>query len=133
MDITIRDRAQNATRPPVTVPPTASLQVVARHLWEAGVGAAVVVDGDHVLGIVSERDVVARIAQGGDPGTTTADQVMTATIASARPDDRVLDVVFLMTESGIRHVPVMDENGRLEGMVSIRDLLRPLLVINLGG
>jgi CBS domain-containing protein len=133
MDITIRDQAQNATRPPVIMPPDASLQTVARRMWEAGVGAAVVVDDDHPLGIISERDIVGRIAQGSDLDTTTAEQVMTPTIASARPDDRVLEVIFLMTDSGIRHVPVIDEHGRVEGMVSIRDLLRPLLVANLGG
>jgi CBS domain-containing protein len=134
MDLTVRTRATDATRPPVVTRPGATLRAVARRLWEEGVGAAAVVDEeDRVIGIISERDIVARVAHGGDPDTTTAEQTMTRTVVSARPDDRLLDVVFLMTDAGVRHVPVIDEHGEMSGMVSIRDMVRPLLVANLGG
>jgi CBS domain-containing protein len=76
---------------------------------------------------------VARLARGGDADTTTVEQAMTRTVVSARPGDRLLDVVFLMTDAGIRHVPVIDEHGDMSGMVSIRDMVRPLLVAHLGG
>lgn len=132
MDLTVRDRAEAATRPPVVASPEATLRTVARRLWEQGVGAATVVDDrDRVVGIISERDIVARIAQGGDPDTTTVEQAMTSTVVSARPDDRLLDVVFLMTDAAVRHVPVIDEHGEMSGMVSIRDVVRPLLVAHL--
>jgi CBS domain-containing protein len=134
MDLTIRDHASDATRPPVVTTPTASLRAAAHQLWEQGVGAAAVLDDrGRVVGIVSERDIVARLAQGGDPDALTVDQAMTRTVTSARPDDRLLEVVFLMTDAGVRHIPVIDENGRLTGMVSIRDMVRPLLVTHLGG
>jgi len=134
MDITVRNRAADATRPPVVTPPGATLRAVAHQLWEQGVGAAAVVDDDdRVIGIISERDLVARLAQGGDADTTTAEQAMTRTVLSARPDDRLLDVVFLMTDAAVRHVPVIDEHGEMRGMVSIRDMIRPLLVAHLGG
>jgi CBS domain-containing protein len=134
MDLTVRNQARDATRPPVVTPPEATLRVVAHRLWQESVGAAAVVDDeDRVIGILSERDIVARLAQGADPDTTTAEQAMTRTVVSARPDDRLLDVVFLMTDAAVRHVPVIDEHGEMSGMVSIRDMVRPLLVAHLGG
>jgi CBS domain-containing protein len=134
MDLTVRNRAEDATRPPVITAAGSTLRAVARRLWEEGVGAAAVVDDqDHVIGIVSERDIVARLAHGGDADTTTAEQAMTRTVVSARPDDRLLDVVFLMTDAGVRHIPVIDEHGQITGMVSIRDMVRPLLVAHLEG
>jgi signal-transduction protein with cAMP-binding, CBS, and nucleotidyltransferase domain len=134
MDLTVRARATDATRPPVVTRPEATLRDVARRLWEEGVGAAAVVDDeDRVVGIISERDIVARLAHDGDPDTTTVERSMTRTVVSARPDDRLLDVVFLMADAGVRHVPVIDEHGETSGMVSIRDMVRPLLVAHLGG
>jgi len=134
MDLTVRDRAADATRPSVVTTPGATLRSVARLLWEQGVGAATVVDDrGHVIGIVSERDIVGRIGQGVDPDSSTVEQAMTRTVISARPDDRLLDVLFLMTDAAIRHVPVVDDHGEIAGMVSIRDMVRPLLVAHLGG
>jgi CBS domain-containing protein len=133
MDLTVRTRAQDATRPPVVVSPDDTLRTVSRQLWEKAVGAAVVADEHGILGVISERDVVAQLALGGDIDTATAREAMTDSVVSAHPDDPLLDVVFLMIEAAIRHVPVIDEAGRLAGMVSIRDLLRPLLIDNLGG
>jgi CBS domain-containing protein len=133
MDLTVRARATDATHPPVVTRPGATLRDVARRLWEEGVGAAAVVDDGRVVGIISERDIVARLAHDGDPDTTTVEHTMTRTVVSARPDDRLLDVVFLMADAGVRHVPVIDEHGEMSGMVSIRDMVRPLLVAHLGG
>jgi CBS domain-containing protein len=134
MDLTVRDRAVDATRPPVVTTPGTTLRDVAHQLWEQSVGAAAVVDDqDHVVGIVSERDIVGRLAQGGDPNMLIVEQAMTRTVVSARPEDRLLDLVFLMTDAAVRHVPVIDEHGEMSGMVSIRDIVRPLLVAYLGG
>jgi CBS domain-containing protein len=134
MDLTVRTRATDATHPPVVTRPDATLRETAHQLWEEGVGAAAVVeDEDRVVGIISERDIVARLAHGADPDATAVEQTMTRTVISARPDDRLLDVVLLMTDTGVRHVPVIDEDGEMSGMVSIRDMVRPLLVAHLGG
>lgn len=133
MDLTVRDRADHATRPALVIPPDQSLREVARRLWEHAVGAAVVADEDDVLGVVSERDIVTQLALGADPDIAMAQEAMTKPVVSAHPDDPLLDVVFLMIDAGIRHVPVIDRDGEVTGMVSIRDLLRPLLVNCLGG
>lgn len=133
MDLTVRDHALSAARPQVVVRPGETLRAVAHCLWEADVGAAIVADADGIAGIISERDIVAQLAQGADVDDVTARNAMTATVVSARPDDRVLDVFYRMIDATIRHVPVIDDDGAMHGMVSIRDLLRPLLIDTLGG
>jgi CBS domain-containing protein len=82
---------------------------------------------------VSERDIVAALGQGKDPDTVTASEIMTAPVVAARPGDRLVDVAYLMFDDVIRHVPILDEHGDVSGIVSVRDLLRPLLVDALGG
>jgi CBS domain-containing protein len=134
MDLTVRDHALDAARRPVVVLPDDTLRVVACRLWEAAVGAAVVVtDTDDVIGIISERDVVSQLAMEADPDETTAQEAMSRVVVSVRPEDPLLDVVFLMIDALVRHVPVITEDGEIDGMVSIRDVLRPLLVDKLGG
>ncbi|HET6951563.1 MAG TPA: CBS domain-containing protein [Acidimicrobiales bacterium] len=126
MSITLRDRAREVTRPPVLVAPGDSLRRVARTLWEQSVGAAVVGTAEQPVGVISERDVVTQLAQGADAGT--AEHAMTRRVISARPDDPLLDVAFLMLDDVIRHVPLVNEDGTVTGMVSMRDLLQPLLI-----
>lgn len=132
MTVTLRDQARELVRPPVIVGPDATLRAVTRTLWENEVGAAVVGTEHHPVGIISERDVVTRLAQGADPDTATAGEAMTSAVATARPDDRLLDVAYLMFDDNVRHVPVIDEVGSVTGMVSVRDLLGPLLISALG-
>jgi CBS domain-containing protein len=105
---------------------------VARTLWEESVGVAIVGTANEPLGIVSERDVVAALGQGKEPEAVTAEEIMASPVIAARPEDPLLDVAFLMFDNVIRHVPVIDERGQVTGTVSVRDLLRPLLVEALG-
>jgi CBS domain-containing protein len=134
-DLTVRNQAFDAARPAVTVHRDATLRAVAARLWEAGVGAAVVPgEGTAIAGVISERDVVAQLAVGADPDRVTAAEAMTRNVVSAQPADPVLDVVFLMLDAGVRHIPVVDDDlDRLHGVVSMRDLLQPLLVDQFGG
>lgn len=132
MTVTLRDHASEVIRSPVIVGPAETLRDVSRTLWRESVGAAIVGSIDEAVGIISERDVVAELAQGAEADTVTAEQAMTGAIVAARPGDRLLDVIFLMLAEGVRHVPVVDEVGTVTGMVSVRDLLRPLLVEALG-
>ena len=100
---------------------------------EHSIGAILVGDSHRLLGIISERDLVAVIAAGADAELATAAGVMSAEVVSLRPADRLYDAAIDMLDLGIRHVPVVDEHGTVEGVVSIRDLLRPLLVRSLEG
>ncbi len=131
--LTLGDHARALLRPAVIVAPDAPLRTVAHTLWEESVGAAVVGTADQPVGIVSERDIVAALGRGKDPDAVTARQIMTAPIVAARPEDRLVDVAYLMFDDVIRHVPILDDLDHVTGIVSVRDLLRPLLVDALSG
>jgi CBS domain-containing protein len=95
-----------------------------RMMTERNVGLVAVLDGDRLVGLVSERDVVRRvIAASEDPATTVVDDIMTTKIVFATPDEAFQDAVQLMDAANIRHLPVV-ENGALLSMISVRDLLR---------
>ena len=130
----IRDHVGSlAQRNPVFVAPGETLRKAANKLWVESVGALVVGDAHHPSGVISERDVVAQLAQGADPDTMTAEEAMTNYLISARPGGPLFDVAAQMLDDAIRHIPIVDENGDIVGMVSVRDLLRPLLLDALGG
>jgi CBS domain-containing protein len=118
----------HATTPLRTLPPTATLREAATVLHLEEVGAVAVADEGRVLGVVTERDVVDALARGTDPDADTVGHLMTAPAITARPDDRVLDVAILMLDRWIRHVPIVDELGTAIGMVSVRDVLRPVVL-----
>jgi CBS domain-containing protein len=96
----------------------------ARRMTELRIGAMPVTDGDRVVGIFSERDVMARVvAAGRDPGETRVADVMTKELVVAAPGDTYEHCLGLMQTAGVRHLLVLDQ-GRLTGIVSLRDLLR---------
>lgn len=87
--------------------------------------AVVVVDGDAVVGIFTERDAVLRvIAEERNPRATRLDQVMTPIPLTLDPDRTFGHALALMHDHGIRHVPVV-EHGRIVGIVTARDALDP--------
>lgn len=108
-----------------TVRPTATLQQVCDMLSTKHIGAAVVTGAaGEVIGIVSERDVVHAICQGG-PGalTRSIDEIMTREVATCRLTDSSESLMETMTLGRFRHVPVV-EGGRLIGIVSIGDVVK---------
>jgi CBS domain-containing protein len=108
----------------VTVGPDTTVRELVALLGEHNIGAVVVsTDDKPVAGIVSERDVV----RGLDSGAAVLDQdvasIMTAQVQTAKPDDSVHDLMKLMTEHRIRHVPVVVDD-QLHGIVSIGDVVK---------
>ena len=101
-----------------------SIREVVSILAGSAIGAvAVVDDGSHIDGIVSERDIVKAIdASGADALDMTAKDLMSCDVLTCDSETLVADVVTMMNEYGVRHMPVVDENA-LAGMVSIRDLV----------
>lgn len=98
-------------------------EVVAR-LAEHRIGALPVVDGDAVVGIFSERDIVYGVAKHGSAFLVkTVGEVMTAPAITVTGDTAILSALSLMTKRRIRHLPVV-ENHRLTGFVSIGDLVK---------
>ncbi|RMF66102.1 MAG: CBS domain-containing protein [Alphaproteobacteria bacterium] len=109
----------------VSVEPEALVREAARVLAERRIGAVLVKSGESILGILSERDIVRGL---GTTGAQVLDapvtRLMTANVVTARPDDRLVDIMRLMTERRFRHLPVLDEEGRLLGIISIGDVVK---------
>jgi CBS domain-containing protein len=108
-----------------TASPSETLSDVARQLNERRVGAVVVVDdGQTVVGIISERDIVTAVADGGGEALAqTIDCCMTREVIFATPGEAVDSLLARMTDRRIRHLPVV-KDGRLAGIVSIGDLVK---------
>lgn len=106
----------------------ATIAEVCARLAELRIGALVVTDGGEApIGIVSERDVVALVAQrGADALGARVAEAMSSPVTCRAPDDDVVSLMSLMTEERIRHVPVT-EDGRLVGIVSIGDVVKSRL------
>jgi len=97
----------------------------ARQMKEARVGAVMVVEGERLIGIFTERDALFRVlAEGRDAQATRLAEVMTAGPQTISPDKPFGHALHMMFEGGFRHVPVV-ENGWPIGMVSARDALGP--------
>jgi CBS domain-containing protein len=99
----------------------ADLWAIAEALVAADVGALAVGD-DEVRGVVSERDVVRALAERRDPSTTTAADIAHTTLVCCDANSSVADVAEEMMERYVRHV-LLEDNGRVVGIVSARDLL----------
>jgi CBS domain-containing protein len=92
-------------------------------LAEHNVGALLAVEGDRVVGIVSERDVVRRIAERGAPVLdVSVGQIMTTSVVSCASTDSIDSIAETMTERRIRHMPVIDDD-HLVGIISIGDVV----------
>jgi len=108
----------------VTATPGMSVAEAVRLLAERRIGAVPVLDGDEVVGIMSERDVLYCLAREGAAALErTVGEVMTAPAHTVEGAQSVLGALGLMTERRMRHLPVVEE-GRMVGFVSIGDLVK---------
>ena len=120
----IRDVLQRKGDEVFTISPDATITDLVRVLGEKNIGAAVVSsDGTGVDGIVSERDVVRLLGRAPDTLTGPVSTIMTTEVTSCTPDATIDEIMHLMTEHRIRHVPVVVD-GRLIGIVSIGDVVK---------
>jgi len=94
------------------------------HMASAKVGSVVVVDSNRLAGIFSERDVMLRVVlEGRDPKQTKVQEVMTSRVHSISTQTMGDDALRIMIQEHIRHLPVVDERGRPQAIVSMRSLL----------
>jgi CBS domain-containing protein len=108
------------------IPIYATLEEAARELHQKGVGALVILDSRRTpVGVISERDIIRAVARRG-PGCLDerVDEVMSTRVLTADPLETVDEGLARMTESRVRHLPVVDENQKLVGIVSIGDLVK---------
>jgi CBS domain-containing protein len=106
----------------LTVEATTPLSSAAARMSDRAVGAILVLTGDVVSGILTERDVLRAVATGGVEGTNVA-AWMTRDPETIDADDSTRQAASIMIHGGFRHLPVLD-GGKPVGIVSIRDLMR---------
>jgi len=109
------------SHPPVTATPDEPVAVAAERMRTQGVGSVVVVNGERVVGILTERDLVRLAAS--EPAAASIAEWMTPDPDSVAPDVAVTEAFASLAEHGYRHIPVVDD-GRVVGVVSMRDLMR---------
>lgn len=100
--------------------PDATLQEAARRMRERDVGAVAVCDGDHLMGMLTDRDITVRAAaEGRDPATSKVRDIMTSEIVSCCEHHDVMEAIRLMREKQLHHVAVFDRHQRVVGIVSL--------------
>jgi CBS domain-containing protein len=108
------------TEAAVTDRPGDTLEQAARKMWQQQTGSLLVLEGNDLLGIVTERDVLKAVATGMTLDTPISD-VMSKDLITVGPGTSLREAAGIMTEKWIRHLPVLD-GGKLVGIVSQRDL-----------
>lgn len=111
---------------PYVCGPDTTLLDVAAVMEESDLGSLAVVEGMELLGLVTERDIRRAVANGTDLGTAVS-TLMSDEPDTFDPDLDVWDAASWIAESDYRHLPVVDDEGSLLGVVSIRDLLKALV------
>ncbi len=111
----------------IAVSPDATVLHVLKLMAEKNVGGVLVMEGEKVLGIFTERDYARKIIL---KGKTSADSkvgdVMVSKLITVTPENDLTDCMRLMTDKTIRHLPVMDD-GKLAGLISIGDVVRSMI------
>lgn len=109
-----------------SVPPGATVREAVRLMNQRGIGSVLVCEGQSLVGVFTERDVLRRILDAGrDPAVTLVGEVMTREVITVQDKLTVREALAVVTEKRCRHLPVLSQ-GRLVGVVSSGDLVRVL-------
>jgi CBS domain-containing protein len=109
------------------IAPTASVFEAIAQMAEKGIGALLVMEGEEIVGIITERDYARKtILLGRASKETLVRVIMTSEVMYVRPDQTSEECMALMTENRVRHLPVMDD-GKLIGLLSIGDLVKDII------
>jgi CBS domain-containing protein len=109
----------------ISLGPNATVHEAACVMTRANCGSVLIIDtASALLGILTERDLMTRVlAKALDPAKTAVSAVMTRNPRCVPPDMKVADAVLIMIERGFRHLPVVNEQGKILGVFSVRDAL----------
>lgn len=111
----------------VSIAPDASVLDAIRLMAEKNIGSLAVMEGEKLVGIVTERDYARKvILQGRASDATPVTEIMTSTVVTMRPDETVDACMHVMSDRKFRHLPVV-EDDRVVGMLSIVDLIREIV------
>lgn len=106
----------------VTLPINSTIKDVADLMMKEGVGSVVIKDGEKIVGIVTERDIVKAVHQ-GLPYDSSANKIASTDLIRVDYNKSVYDAFFLMTKNNIRHL-IVEKDGKCVGVVSIRDVAK---------
>jgi CBS domain-containing protein len=110
------------TQASVTDAPGETLQSAAHRMWRQQTGSLLIMEGESLVGIITERDIMRAVARGHDVGSTDVAEVMSKDIQHVPPGTTIHEAARLMAAKWIRHLPIV-EDGRVLGVVSQRDLV----------
>lgn len=122
---TLKQFLEGKTRPLVSVAPTDTVLRCLEVMAQQDVGALLVLDGDRLAGVFSERDYARRVVlKGKASGTTPVSDVMTRMVHHVTPENSIEECMAIMTEKHVRHLPVLDRERKVTGIVSIGDVVK---------
>jgi len=111
-----------------TIAPTALVFDALKLMADKGIGALLVTEGEAIAGIFTERDYARKIAlMGRTSSVTQVRDVMTSAVRFVRPDQTSEQCMQIMSTGRMRHLPVVDANDKLVGMISIGDLVKDII------
>jgi len=110
-----------------SIGPEAKVYAALELMADKGVGALLVLEGDRIAGIISERDYARKVVlKGRSAVDTPVKEIMTPKVVTVRPDQTLGDCMALMTDKHIRHLPVL-EDDQLIGIISIGDVVKAVI------
>lgn len=107
----------------VTDAPDDTLAEAAAKMWQQQTGSLLIMEGDSLIGIVTERDVLRVIGEGRDPKAASLRDVMTKDPVTIASSSGIRDAAGIMFDKWFRHLPVVSDDGDVVGIVSLRDIL----------
>lgn len=108
-----------------TIAPEATTKEAARKMHDLHIGSLAVIEGDQLVGILTDRDICCKVtATGRDAGFTKVKEIMVKDVATCFDDQEVGDAASLMIDRHIRRLAVLDRNNHMAGFISIEDLAR---------
>ncbi len=125
--INVRDLVRRKGSQVYSVEPDATVLQALELMAKQNIGAVLVMQGDRLAGILSERDCVRKLDLDGKTAEgTRVDEIMTSDVLSVESSQSLEECMALMTDKNIRHLPVY-ENRRLIGVISVRDVLKEVV------
>jgi len=110
--------------PPITAGIHADIREVVDLMWDKRVGSIMIVDVDGKLaGLITERDILYAASKGMLCKPTKVSDVMTVNVITAKPEEDIATAIERMKQANVRHLPVIDDEGKPVGMLSVRDVM----------
>jgi CBS domain-containing protein len=114
---------ETMTRRALWITPDISLIEAAKQMRDENIGCLPIGENDRLVGMITDRDLTCRaVAEGADPAKTTARDVMTRGVSYCFEDDDINEAVHLMEEKRIHHIPVLNSQKRMVGILALSDL-----------